>query len=289
MLRRILGENIHIQFKYATQPPFILADAGMMDQVLMNLTLNSRDAMPDGGKLTIETAAVEIDELAALQSAQARPGAFARLSVTDTGCGIPAEILPRIFEPFFTTKDVGKGTGLGLATVFGIVQQHQGWINVASEPGRGTTFDIYLPRLAQSSGPQTEPVITSANAPGGNETILLVEDDDALRASVRKCLSQLGYHLLEAASGAAALKVWEQHRDQVHLLLTDLVMPDGVTGRQLGEQLQGEKPALKVIYVSGYSTEVFARDFPSDAIFLAKPFPAQVLAQTVRDCLDKTI
>ena len=153
MLRRILGEDIQIQFKYAPQPLFILADPGMMDQVLMNLTLNSRDAMPDGGRLVIETAAVDIDELAASQSVQARPGSFVRLTVSDTGCGIPPEVVPRIFEPFFTTKDVGKGTGLGLATVFSIVEQHHGWISVYSELGRGTTFHIYLPRLRKSLAP----------------------------------------------------------------------------------------------------------------------------------------
>ena len=151
MLRRILGENIQLQFKFAMQPLFVHADAGMMDQVLMNLAVNARDAMPNGGQLVIETSAVEFDESTAAQSAQARPGSFVCLSVSDTGCGIPPEILPQIFEPFFTTKDVGKGTGLGLATVFGIVQQHQGWINVYSEVGHGTTFRIYLPRLAEMS------------------------------------------------------------------------------------------------------------------------------------------
>ncbi len=288
MLRRVLGEDIQIQFKYAPQPLIIHADAGMMDQVLMNLTLNSRDAMPAGGQLVIETAAVEMDELAVLQSPQARPGSFVRLSVSDTGCGIPPEILPRIFEPFFTTKEVGKGTGLGLATVFSIVQQHQGWINVISEPARGTTFDLYLPRLANRAASVAEPAASLAGVKGGSETILLVEDDDALRRSVRRCLSQLGYRLLEAASGAAALEVWPQHRHEIRLLLTDLIMPGGMTGRELGEQLRRENPKLAVIYVSGYSADIFSRDFPTapGVVFLAKPFPAQTLAQTVRALLD---
>ena len=253
----------------------------------MNLTLNSRDAMPAGGQLVIETAAVEMDELAVLQSAQARPGSFARLSVSDTGCGIPPELLPRIFEPFFTTKDVGKGTGLGLATVFSIVQQHQGWINVVSEPGRGTTFNLYLPRLARSSA-AAEPATNRAAVTGGSETILLVEDDDALRGSVRRCLSQLGYRLLEAASGAAALETWQQHRDEIHLLLTDLIMPGGMTGRELGERLQRENPKLAVVYVSGYSADIFTKDCPAGpgVTFLAKPFPAQTLALTIRARLD---
>jgi PAS domain S-box-containing protein len=286
MLRRILGEDIQMQFKYAPQPLFILADAGMMDQVLMNLTLNSRDAMPNGGELVIETAAVE---LAASEAATTRPGAFVRLSVSDTGCGIPPEIQPRIFEPFFNTKDVGKGTGLGLATVFSIVQQHQGWISVASQPGQGTTFHIYLPRLAKTS--VRPPVVESAPAAasGGTETILLVEDDDALRASVRKSLAQLGYRLLEAASGSAVLQVWQQHRDEIHLLLTDLVMPGGMSGKELGERLLQENPKLKVIYASGYSAEVAGKDFPlaEGVNFLSKPFPVQTLTQTIRACLDR--
>jgi PAS domain S-box-containing protein len=288
MLRRVLGEDIQIQFKYAPQPLIIQADAGMIDQVLMNLTLNSRDAMPAGGQLVIETAAVEMDALAVLQSPQARPGSFVRLSVSDNGCGIAPEILPRIFEPFFTTKDVGKGTGLGLATVFSIVEQHEGWINVASEPGRGTTFDLYLPRLARTSAPAAEPAANLAAVKGGGETILLVEDDDALRESVRRCLSQLGYRLLEAASGAAALEVWQLHRHEIQLLLTDLIMPGGMTGRELGERLQQENPRLAVIYVSGYSADIFTRDFPAapGITFLAKPFPAHTLAQTVRARLD---
>jgi len=216
MLRRILGEDIQLQFKFAMQGLFIHADAGMMDQVLMNLAVNSRDAMPKGGQLIIETSAVEFDEVAASHSAQVRPGSFVCLSVGDTGCGIPPEILPKIFEPFFTTKDVGKGTGLGLATVFGIVQQHQGWINVYSEVGHGTTFRVYLPRLARISDQKFVPP-TVEPARGGNETILLVEDEPRLRASVRNALSRLGYNVLEASDGASALEAWKKHRNEVRL------------------------------------------------------------------------
>jgi len=289
MLRRILGEDIRIQFKYASRPVFIQADAGMIDQVLMNLTLNSRDAMPNGGHLIIETAAVEMDELAVLQSAQARRGSFVRLSVSDTGSGIPPEILPRIFEPFFTTKDVGKGTGLGLATVFSIVQQHQGWINVSSEPGCGTTFDLYFPRLVKEPSPTAEAPATLAAVPGGHETILLVEDDDSLRASVRRCLAGLGYHLLEAATGVAALRLWQEQRPPIDLLLSDLVMPDGMSGKELGERLRQDSPQLKIIFVSGYSADLLTGDIQQDqrVKFLAKPFPAQALAQAVRACLDQ--
>jgi nitrogen-specific signal transduction histidine kinase/ActR/RegA family two-component response regulator len=291
MLRRTLGENIQLQFRFAMQPLFIHADAGMMDQVLMNLALNARDAMLPpvrDSRLIIETSAVDFDELAASQSSpQARPGAFVCLNVSDNGCGIPPENLPRIFEPFFSTKGVGKGTGLGLATVFGIIQQHLGWINVSSEAGRGTTFRIYLPRLPKMSEQQpAQPALTSM--PGGNETILLAEDDVFLRASVCKTLSQLGYRVLEAANGIEALEIWKQRRDEIDLVLTDLIMPGGMTGKDLGERLLKENPRSKVIYTSGYSPEIAGRDFQlrEGVNYLAKPFEAGRLAQTVRQRLD---
>ena len=287
MLRRTLGEAIQVQFKFAMQPLLMHADAGMLDQVLMNLAVNAHDAMSKGGQLVIETSAVEFDESVRAQSPLARPGSFVCLSVGDTGCGIPPENLLRIFEPFFTTKDTGKGTGLGLATVFGIVQQHQGWINVYSEVGRGTIFRIYLPRLAAKSGRESgQPKLTVVR--GGKETILLVEDEAALRASMHKALLQLGYHVLESVSGVEALKVWEQHRNRIDLLVTDMVMPGGVTGKDLAERFLKENPKLNVIYTSGYSVELAGRDFPLEegVNFLAKPFGADKLAQTVREKLD---
>ncbi len=289
MLRRILGEDIQLQFKFSLQPIFINADAGMMDQVLMNLAVNSRDAMPKGGQLIIETAAVDFDETVSAQSAQARPGEFVCLSVSDNGCGIPPENLSRIFEPFFTTKEVGRGTGLGLATLFGIVQQHRGWVNVYSEPGQGTTFRIYLPRVAKLSLSQQkpEPPVLAAMR-GGTETILLVEDDDFLRPSVNHTLTRLGYRVLETSNGAEALEVWKQHHDEIHLLLTDMVMPGGMTGKDLGERLLQGNPKLKVIYASGYSAEIVSHDFPlkEGVNFLTKPFQSQKLAQTIRASLD---
>jgi len=287
MLKRILGENVQIQLKLPSQSMLIHADAGMMDQVLMNLAVNARDAMPDGGQLVIEISGVEFDEFAAGQSAQARPGSFVCLSVSDTGCGIPREVLPKIFEPFFTTKDVGKGTGLGLATVFGIAQQHQGWLNVYSEVGHGTTFRIYLPRLANSPGLKSLPPALSA-MDRGDETILLVEDDPSLRMSVRKILSHQGYRILEAPTGVKAMEVWQQNRDEIRLLLTDLVMPDGMNGKDLAQRVLQENPKLKVIYMSGYITEVVGKNFPLKAsdTFLAKPFLSAKLAQTVREKLD---
>jgi PAS domain S-box-containing protein len=287
MLRCTIGENIKLQFKFTMHDLFIHADASMMDQVVLNLAVNARDAMPNGGRLVIETSGVELDEFAASQSAQARPGSFVCLSVSDTGCGIPEEILPKIFEPFFTTKDVGKGTGLGLATVFGIVQQHQGWIKVYSEAGHGTVFKIYLPRLAGMIKRAKKKKMPDS-LPTGKETILLVEDEKPLLVLMRKALSRLGYRVLEAPTGVRALQVWKAHREDISLLLTDLVMPDGMTGKELAQGLLRENPKLKVVYMSGYSAEVIGRDFPleSGVNFLAKPFQVQMLAQTVRQMLD---
>ncbi len=287
MLRRILRESIHIQFKFAMQPLIIDADAGMMDQVLMNLAVNARDAMPIGGQLVIETSAVEFDELVLAHSLHSHSGSFVCLSVSDSGCGIPPEDLPHIFEPFFTTKDVGKGTGLGLATVFGIVQQHQGWINVYSEVGHGTTFRIYFPRLTGKSVPESKlPALTSVR--GGDETILLAEDEGALRSSIRGALSHLGYLVLESANGIEALEAWKQHGNKIDLLLTDMVMPSGMTGLELAARLSKESPKLKVIYMSGYIAEVAGVDLQlkEGVNFLTKPFGTQKLGQIVRETLD---
>jgi PAS domain S-box-containing protein len=288
MLRRILGETIEVQLKLAEQPMFVHADTGMMNQVLLNLAVNAHDAMFNGGQLVIETSGVELDEFAAEQSAPARPGSFVCLSVSDSGSGISPEILPRIFEPFFTTKAAGKGTGLGLATVFGIVQQHKGWINVYSEVGHGTTFRIYLPRLTGMTDIKVAQKML-ATVPTGNETILLVEDEPALRTSMNLTLTNLGYRVLEAATGNQALEVWQEHGAEIRLLLTDLMMPDGMTGKELAQRLVKENPKLKVVYMSGYSADLIGKDFPvqENVNFLAKPFHMQKLAQILRDSLDK--
>jgi nitrogen-specific signal transduction histidine kinase/CheY-like chemotaxis protein len=287
MLERTLGEHVQLQFKFSEEPLCIHADPGMIDQILLNLSVNARDAMPKGGGIIIETSAAEFDEASATQTPQARAGRFVCLSVTDSGCGIPPEVLPRIFEPFFTTKELGKGTGLGLATVFGIVQQHGGWINVYSEVGQGTTFRVYLPRLASTSDTK---FLRRSRGPirCGTETILLVEDEPTLRAPAVTTLSRLGYRVLEASSGNDALEVWKQHRGEIRLLLTDLIMPGGMTGRELAAQLLQQNPKLKVVYSSGYSVEIVGKDFsPKENVnFLTKPYEAEKLAQTIRNSLD---
>jgi PAS domain S-box-containing protein len=288
MLRRVISAEVQVQFKFAMEALFVHADPGMLDQVLMNLVVNARDAMPGGGKIVIETSSVEIDELSLANSQQAQTGSFVCLGVSDTGTGIPPEMLPKIFEPFFTTKKLGMGTGLGLATVFGIVQQHQGWVNVYSEIGQGSTFRVYLPRIVKTAEPQAEhPAFNTAR--GGKETILVVEDNAALSAAVCKTLWHLGYQVLAAASGPEALLIWKDKRDGIDLLLTDLVMPGGMNGKELAVQLLKEKPELKVIYASGYSAEVAGNDFPLEegVNFLSKPFPALKLATTIRNILDK--
>ena len=288
MLQRTLGEEVQLHFQLAPESLFIHADLGMMDQILVNLAVNARDAMPQGGRLVIETDAVEFDAETAARVPQARPGSYACLTVSDTGRGIPAHILPRIFEPFFTTKDVGKGTGLGLATVFGIVQQHQGWVSVYSEAGLGATFRIYLPRLATTSSLlATTPAV--ANVRGGNETILIVEDEPSLRAVVKTVLASLGYQVLEAPTGVSALDVWQKHRNEIQLLFTDMVMPDGMNGKELAQRLLADKPQLKVIYASGYSADIAGQDLPlqEGVNFLSKPFLVHNLAQTIRNRLDE--
>ena len=289
MLQRVLGEDIHMQFKLAPQPLWVHADAGMMDQVLMNLAVNARDAMPGGGQLVIETSLRDFDENTVARSVQARPGSFVCISVSDSGSGIPPEILPKIFEPFFTTKDVGKGSGLGLATVLGIVEQHGGWIDVYSEIGWGTTFKVYLPRLPKLSDKREE-WSSLASVVGGNETILLVEDDAFLSASIHAALVRLGYHVLKATNGPIALEIWKQHATEIHLLLTDMVMPEGMNGKELAQKLLAENPKLKVIYASGYSADTVGQDFHlrEGVNFLSKPFESHKLAQIIR-CLGRNL
>jgi CheY-like chemotaxis protein len=259
----------------------------MMELCIINLACNARDAMPKGGKLIITTSVINVTADYVKGRPKAKEGRHVCLTVADTGCGMKPETLRRIFEPFFTTKEVGKGTGLGLATVYGIIDQHHGWIEVSSEFGKGTTFKIYLPEVKKRETKSHEqdrlPVVET-----GNETILLVEDEVALRELARAVLEQYDYRVLEAGSGVQALKVWEKHKDEIEMLLTDMVMPEGMTGRDLAERLQAEKPGIKVLYSSGYSPDVVGGYFklPENSFFLPKPYHPPKLAQAVRECLD---
>jgi PAS domain S-box-containing protein len=287
MLRRILGEDIDLEINFSPNLPSIKADLGMIEQVLLNLAVNSRDAMPRGGRLRIATTSVMIEKAHLVQNPEASTGRYVCLSFADTGCGIPPENLPRIFEPFFTTKELDRGTGLGLATVYGIVKQHQGWIEVASKINQGTTFQIYLPAcsekggaLAMSAGEQR--VI------GGTETLLVVEDEAPLLKLIHHILGSYGYEVLGCSTGKAALELWEQHRKKIDLLLTDMILPDGMAGPELADILKSSKPTIKVVYTSGYNTEKLAKDFTLDrnSTFIQKPFHARKLAETVYDCLN---
>jgi len=286
MLKRLIGEHITLVARHSSGTVRIHADPGMMEQVLMNLSVNSRDAMPKGGELTIETEVVHVERPEEL-SPRARAGAFVRLRVSDTGMGIAVEHQARIFEPFFTTKGVGKGTGLGLATVFGIVEQHRGWIDFESAPGQGATFRIYLPQVSAAGGPESG-ARSEIQARGGKETILLVEDESQVRALARRILTAKGYRVIEAASGAEALEVWRKHGEGIDLLLTDMVMPGGMSGRELGKTLQADRPALRIIYCSGYTDEMLGDDsqLRDERNFLEKPYDTTRLLKAVRECLD---
>jgi PAS domain S-box-containing protein len=241
MVRRIVGEDVEVELACAPGVIGVQADTGMMEQVILNLVVNARDAMPKGGGLRIETARVEIDAETARKRPEARAGSFVRLTVADTGTGIPPDTLPKIFEPFFTTKEFGKGTGLGLATVYGIVQQHRGWISVDSEIGAGTRFHVHLPALDGVPLSTAVGLAEPQGTTGGGETILLVEDEAEVRAVARFALVRQGYHVLEAEHGAKALAVWAEHAAQIKLLLTDVVMPGGISGVDLAQRLREEQ------------------------------------------------
>jgi CheY-like chemotaxis protein len=263
----------------------VKADPGQIEQVIMNLVVNARDAMPNGGKLTVETANVVLDEAFTRRVAELEPGPHVMLMVRDTGSGIKPEILSHIFEPFFTTKDKQKGTGLGLATVYGIVAQSGGHIDVSSRVGQGATFKIYLPQVDQAVElPQPEQL---TDAPHGSETILLVEDEDAVRALTRTVLLKHGYHVLEAARGQEALSISQQYEGTIDLLATDVVMPQ-MSGRELAEQLLLVRPNLKILYMSGYTEDAIVHHgvFAPGVAFLQKPFSPNGLARKIREVLE---
>jgi CheY-like chemotaxis protein len=288
MLRRLLTENIAMEVGCAAEPMMIRADAGMVEQVLLNLVVNARDAMPKGGRLIVSTGVVIFPEATGRGPEQSRPGEFVCLTVSDTGTGIDPEILPHIFEPFFTTKEVGKGTGLGLATVYGVMQQHEGWVSVESVPGQSTTFRAYFPRLT-SANPEAPSGAATEQIRGGHEVILLVEDEWAVREITDAALKALGYQVFCAASGLVALQVWQEHRHEIGLVLTDLVMPDGINGRDLALRLRSDRPDLPIIYMSGYSHEVAGEGLVlhEGTNYLAKPFELSTLAKIVRGSLDR--
>ena len=289
MLRRVLRADISLDVRYAPVSAPIYADVGMIEQVLVNLVVNSRDAMPAGGKLNIEVAQTEISAGAAKLSPNARPGTYVRLAVSDTGTGIAPEVLAKIFEPFFTTKAVGKGTGLGLANVYGIVQQHSGWIDVQTDVGRGTTFSVHLPKRDRST-PAPAPSALLAEFPRGTETILLVEDDLLVRLVLEPLLTRQGYQVLTATDGVRALETWRQHHATIQLLLTDMILPNGMDGHQLAVRLGSEKPDLPVVYMSGYVTEIANKKVTlrEGVNFLAKPFEPGRLLKTLRTRLDRS-
>jgi len=288
MLRRVIGDHITLTLALSRDPCPAEADAGMIEQMLMNLVVNARDAMPNGGTLTIASERVTVGDAANRHHPAARPGEFVCVSVRDTGCGIPPEHLQRIFEPFFTTKEVGRGTGLGLSMVFAIVQQHQGWIEVESLVGTGTCFRILLPAVSASAIVPADDPEEKAAAHRGSETLLLVEDEPDVRAFAVAVLSGLGYRVLQAASGIDALEVWQWHAARIVLLVTDLVMPDGLGGVDLAARLRKEKPTLRVVLASGYANEVMGEQFrpPAGMHFIKKPYLPRELAQAVRDALD---
>ncbi len=287
VLGRLLGEQVVLNLDIAPALPPIMADPEMFLQILINLAVNARDAMSRGGQFTIRAADATFAAADIPAKSDRKAGRFVRFSVTDTGCGMDAGTLSHLFEPFFTTKEVGKGPGLGLATVHGIISQHQGWIEVASKPGHGATFDVYLPVTDQAPERPAEP-----SAPpklrGGRETILLVEDEEALRELVRDILAGHGYCVLEAANGVDALSLWQENREKVDLLLTDIAMPHGISGRDLADRLRKEAPRLPVIFSSGYSHEMIERngDVHQGETCLSKPYNPAQLVETVRQALD---
>ncbi len=291
MLQRLVGETIDIQFHPPDDDiPLIKGDTGMIEQVVMNLVVNSRDAMPKGGTLIIGVDPVHINEEYVRANPEARVGSFVCLRVADTGCGMDAETLARVFEPFFTTKEMGKGTGLGLATVYGIIKQHQGWIQVASQPGQGTSFHIFLPATSEliAAVKQSPP---AGKPRGGSETILIVEDEPVLRDLAQVILEDCGYKVIAAASGLEALDLWSRTAGTIDLLVSDVIMPAGISGMDLAQRLLLDQPELKIIFASGYSMDELDPEFLSKgrAFFLQKPYTHLSLPKAVRDCLDQEI
>ncbi|HEV8059706.1 MAG TPA: ATP-binding protein, partial [Gemmataceae bacterium] len=287
LLRRMIGEDIVLTTVPDPNLSLVKVDPGQMGQVLMNLAINARDAMPLGGSLTIETSNVELGQDYVAMHPDCPAGSYVKVAVSDDGSGMSPAVQAHIFEPFFTTKKPGKGSGLGLATVYGIVKQSGGSINLYSELGHGTTFKIYLPAIEEPvrSINQTQ---SSGKVAGGTETVLLVEDEDAVRAIIVLALQTQGYRVLAAESGKKALRLLEKHREDLHLLVTDVIMPE-MSGRELAEALSAKYPGLKVLYLSGYTDDSVIRHgiLQAEVAFLQKPFTPLTLARKIREVLDK--
>jgi len=287
MLRRLIGEDIDLAWfpKPGLWP--VMADPSQIDQILANLCVNARDAIAGAGKVTIETGMITFDEAYCSEHAGFVPGNYTMLAVSDNGCGMPPEVLSHLFEPFFTTKEVGKGTGLGLATVYGIVKQNNGFINVYSEPERGTTVNIYLPRHVGKAETITVPNL-SAIPRGHGETVLLVEDDPAILLLAETMLTGLGYKVLEASVPNLALQLAKEHLGTINLLMTDVVMPE-MNGRDLARQVQALDPEIKVLFMSGYTADTVAHHGVLDegVRFLQKPFSIKDVAHKIRQALDE--
>jgi CheY-like chemotaxis protein len=290
MLPRLIGEDIHLTIVHGRNIGCVKADPLQIEQIVMNLAANARDAMPAGGKLTIETAGINLDEDYVQKHSIVPIGDYVLLAVTDTGQGIAPEHLSHIFEPFYTTKAEGKGTGLGLATVYGIVKQNGGFIWVYSEPGLGTTFKIYLPRVKKEAGTAKSTAKPVQEAPRGVETILLVEDENAVRQSTGQFLRLNGYTIVEAKDGEDALRVARSYSGTIDMMITDVVMPH-LGGAKLAAQLASTRPAMKVLFVSGYAETTVLRHGAIDVTnsFLQKPFGLKSLAVKIRQVLDTNV
>jgi CheY-like chemotaxis protein len=286
MLHRLIGEDIELATVLAPKLERVKADSSHLEQVIMNLVVNARDAMPNGGKLIVETANVDLDETYAQQHLGVAPGTYVMLAVSDNGCGMDAETQSHVFEPFFTTKPPGKGTGLGLATVYSIVKQYNGNIWAYSEPGHGTTFKIYFPQVDEA-GEVVKRERLPIKTPRGSETILLVEDEDVVRNLARLVLEQAGYTVLEAHHGEEAVQIFERRDGPIHLMVTDVVMPK-LGGGELAERLALLHPEMKVIFMSAYTDKTIVHHGVTEPVmaFLQKPFTKNALLLKVREVLE---
>jgi nitrogen-specific signal transduction histidine kinase len=286
LLSRLIREDVELRTQTANRDLTVWADSLQIEQVLMNLATNARDAMPTGGQLILKTEEIDLNDELMMQGGILRPGRYALLTVTDTGSGMDEETLEKIFEPFFTTKEVGKGTGLGLAMVYGIIKQHNGYILASSQPGKGTTFSIYLP-LTEPAAREPESMQTGSPAPRGTETILMAEDNDAVRKMTSTMLNGHGYVVIEAADGEEALRQFREHQDSIHLIILDVVLPKK-NGKEVYEEVKRTRPGIKVLFTSGYTADVIhSKGIVDEGLhFISKPASIRELLQKVRDVLD---